>query len=105
MAPSQHKCDISLLARQPLLTRIDQIARRCRWTDCSLCLFFVSQSLDGFVFALNTEGRFLYISETVSIYLGLSQVSPRRPLAKETLRIARTFRTRSNEGSALLPFL
>ncbi|KAM7376440.1 hypothetical protein PAMP_006174 [Pampus punctatissimus] len=30
-------------------------------------------SLDGFVFALNREGRFLYISETVSIYLGLSQ--------------------------------
>lgn len=35
----------------------------------------VFQSLDGFVFALNKEGRFLYISETVSIYLGLSQVS------------------------------
>ncbi|KAK3538114.1 hypothetical protein QTP70_030023, partial [Hemibagrus guttatus] len=32
------------------------------------------QSLDGFVFALNKEGRFLYISETVSIYLGLSQL-------------------------------
>ncbi|XP_069772841.1 neuronal PAS domain-containing protein 3 isoform X3 [Narcine bancroftii] len=32
------------------------------------------KSLDGFVFALNQEGRFLYISETVSIYLGLSQV-------------------------------
>uniref|UniRef100_A0A8C2Q958 Neuronal PAS domain protein 3 n=1 Tax=Cyprinus carpio TaxID=7962 RepID=A0A8C2Q958_CYPCA len=35
----------------------------------------ILQSLDGFVFALNKEGRFLYISETVSIYLGLSQVS------------------------------
>ncbi|KAM4543146.1 neuronal PAS domain-containing protein 3 isoform 2-T2 [Odontesthes bonariensis] len=34
----------------------------------------ILQSLDGFVFALNSEGRFLYISETVSIYLGLSQV-------------------------------
>ncbi|XP_021570685.1 neuronal PAS domain-containing protein 3, partial [Carlito syrichta] len=32
------------------------------------------ESLDGFVFALNQEGKFLYISETVSIYLGLSQV-------------------------------
>ncbi|GAA6109442.1 neuronal PAS domain-containing protein 3 isoform X5 [Tachysurus ichikawai] len=32
-----------------------------------------NKSLDGFVFALNKEGRFLYISETVSIYLGLSQ--------------------------------
>ncbi|XP_047197783.1 neuronal PAS domain-containing protein 3 [Hippoglossus stenolepis] len=34
----------------------------------------ILQSLDGFVFAVNKEGRFLYISETVSIYLGLSQV-------------------------------
>jgi len=33
------------------------------------------QSLDGFGFALANDGRFLYISETVSIYLGLSQVS------------------------------
>uniref|UniRef100_A0A3B5LGK1 Neuronal PAS domain protein 3 n=1 Tax=Xiphophorus couchianus TaxID=32473 RepID=A0A3B5LGK1_9TELE len=39
-------------------------------TLVSICVF---QSLDGFVFALNKEGRFLYISETVSIYLGLSQ--------------------------------
>ncbi|XP_026520088.1 neuronal PAS domain-containing protein 3-like [Notechis scutatus] len=34
----------------------------------------ILQSLDGFVFALNQEGKFLYISETVSIYLGLSQL-------------------------------
>ncbi|KAI4560263.1 hypothetical protein MJT46_012501 [Ovis ammon polii x Ovis aries] len=34
-----------------------------------------AKSLDGFVFALNQEGKFLYISETVSIYLGLSQIS------------------------------
>ncbi|ESO87727.1 hypothetical protein LOTGIDRAFT_127403, partial [Lottia gigantea] len=34
----------------------------------------VLQSLDGFGFALSNDGRFLYISETVSIYLGLSQV-------------------------------
>ncbi|XP_055991520.1 neuronal PAS domain-containing protein 1 [Sorex fumeus] len=34
----------------------------------------ILQSLDGFVFALSQEGKFLYISETVSIYLGLSQV-------------------------------
>ncbi|XP_033104741.1 neuronal PAS domain-containing protein 3-like isoform X2 [Anneissia japonica] len=32
------------------------------------------QSLDGFLFVLSNDGRFLYISETVSIYLGLSQV-------------------------------
>lgn len=42
----------------------------------NIFLFSLFQSLDGFVFALNKEGRFLYISETVSIYLGLSQVSP-----------------------------
>lgn len=41
----------------------------------NLSFFFFLQSLDGFVFALNQEGKFLYISETVSIYLGLSQVS------------------------------
>lgn len=57
---------------------------------CRLCLIFdvsfadnvfeshqgthILQSLDGFAFALGQDGRFLYISETVSIYLGLSQV-------------------------------
>jgi len=35
----------------------------------------IVQSVDGFAFALSNDGRFLYISETVSIYLGLSQVS------------------------------
>ncbi len=40
-----------------------------------LFLGFLSQSLDGFLFVLCSDGRFLYISETVSIYLGLSQVS------------------------------
>ncbi|XP_035703736.1 protein trachealess isoform X3 [Folsomia candida] len=34
----------------------------------------ILQSLDGFAFGLAADGRFLYISETVSIYLGLSQV-------------------------------
>ncbi|GAB6021454.1 hypothetical protein CHUAL_004059 [Chamberlinius hualienensis] len=34
----------------------------------------ILQSLDGFGFALAADGRFLYVSETVSIYLGLSQV-------------------------------
>ena len=38
---------------------------------------FLFQSLDGFAFALTDDGRFLYISETVSIYLGLSQVRQR----------------------------
>ena len=35
----------------------------------------ILQSLDGFAISLASDGRFLYISETVSIYLGLSQVS------------------------------
>ena len=35
----------------------------------------ILQSLDGFAFTLAADGRFLYISETVSIYLGLSQVN------------------------------
>ena len=30
--------------------------------------------MDGFALAVAADGRFLYISETVSIYLGLSQV-------------------------------
>ncbi|XP_043206700.1 protein trachealess-like [Amphibalanus amphitrite] len=34
----------------------------------------ILQSLDGFAFSLGPDGRFLYVSETVSIYLGLSQV-------------------------------
>lgn len=34
----------------------------------------ILQALDGFLFTLCSDGRFLYISETVSIYLGLSQV-------------------------------
>lgn len=37
----------------------------------------IFQSLDGFALALAADGRFLYISETVSIYLGLSQVGKR----------------------------
>ncbi|XP_061166787.1 protein trachealess-like isoform X2 [Saccostrea echinata] len=34
----------------------------------------ILQSVDGFAFILANDGRFLYVSETVSIYLGLSQV-------------------------------
>jgi len=37
-------------------------------------LIHLFQSLDGFAFTLGADGRFLYVSETVSIYLGLSQV-------------------------------
>lgn len=34
----------------------------------------ILQSLDGFAFAIGRDGKFLYVSETVSMYLGLSQV-------------------------------
>ncbi|KOC60745.1 Protein trachealess [Habropoda laboriosa] len=37
----------------------------------------ILQSLDGFAMAVAADGRFLYISETVSIYLGLSQAGER----------------------------
>jgi len=33
------------------------------------------QSLDGFVFILGQNGKFLYVSAGVSIYLGLAQAS------------------------------
>ena len=47
--------------------------RECHsWCITSVSVF---QSLDGFAFSLGPDGRFLYVSETVSIYLGLSQVS------------------------------
>ncbi|KAL0276379.1 UNVERIFIED_CONTAM: hypothetical protein PYX00_003966 [Menopon gallinae] len=34
----------------------------------------ILQSMDGFALVLGADGRLLYVSETVSIYLGLSQV-------------------------------
>lgn len=34
----------------------------------------VLQTLDGFVFAIAPDGKIIYISETASIHLGLSQV-------------------------------
>ena len=33
------------------------------------------KALDGFLFVLSGEGKVLYVSETVSVHLGLSQVS------------------------------
>lgn len=33
------------------------------------------QSLDGFLFILGPDGKIIYISETASVNLGLSQVS------------------------------
>ena len=45
----------------------------------------ILQSLDGFALSLNSDGRFLYVSETVSIYLGLSQVISFEKLMSEFL--------------------
>ena len=39
------------------------------------------QTLDGFIFVISQDGKILYISETVSVHLGLSQVSPRRTVS------------------------
>ncbi len=35
---------------------------------------FVFQTLDGFVFVVASDGKIMYISETASVHLGLSQV-------------------------------
>lgn len=35
------------------------------------CVF---QTLDGFVFVVASDGKIMYISETASVHLGLSQV-------------------------------
>lgn len=66
------------------------------------------QSLDGFAFSLGADGRFLYISETVSIYLGLSQVSfsftcahPSRTM-RLTVFLVKRAPCRSIEGQAAL---
>jgi hypothetical protein len=33
------------------------------------------QTLDGFIFVLSSDGKIMYISETASVHLGLSQVT------------------------------
>ena len=33
------------------------------------------QTLDGFIFVLSSDGKIMYISETASVHLGLSQVN------------------------------
>lgn len=35
---------------------------------------FFFQTLDGFVFVVASDGKIMYISETASVHLGLSQV-------------------------------
>lgn len=40
----------------------------------SLTLFLPPQTLDGFIFVVAPDGKIMYISETASVHLGLSQV-------------------------------
>jgi len=40
---------------------------------CSLCRPF-PQTLDGFIYVVAPDGKIMYISETASVHLGLSQV-------------------------------
>lgn len=37
-------------------------------------LFLSPQTLDGFIFVVAPDGKIMYISETASVHLGLSQV-------------------------------
>ena len=41
------------------------------------------QTLDGFIFVLSSDGKIMYISETASVHLGLSQVNKCDSLTKE----------------------
>ncbi len=45
----------------------------------SLYLFLINvgmlQTLDGFIFVAAPDGKIMYISETASVHLGLSQVN------------------------------
>jgi len=43
--------------------------------DVLLVWHVLLQTLDGFIFVISQDGKILYISETVSVHLGLSQVS------------------------------
>jgi len=36
--------------------------------------YFWLQTLDGFIFVVAPDGKIMYISETASVHLGLSQV-------------------------------
>lgn len=43
------------------------------WSSLILT-FYLLQTLDGFVFVVASDGKIMYISETASVHLGLSQV-------------------------------
>ena len=67
-------------------------------------LLFISlipliKALDGFLMVLSNEGKVLYVSETVSVHLGLSQVSVE---LKENLHLFRCFNLQDKK--LLLPY-
>lgn len=43
---------------------------------CLVALFLSHQALDGFLMVISREGRILYVSESISHFLGLRQVRP-----------------------------
>lgn len=40
---------------------------------------YLLQTLDGFIFVVAPDGKIMYISETASVHLGLSQVKHQTP--------------------------
>lgn len=47
----------------------------CWLVSVVICLMFSDlQTLDGFIFVVAADGKIMYISETASVHLGLSQV-------------------------------
>uniref|UniRef100_A0A673HTD0 SIM bHLH transcription factor 1b n=1 Tax=Sinocyclocheilus rhinocerous TaxID=307959 RepID=A0A673HTD0_9TELE len=60
--------------------KIRRISNLCTFSWLSLfsvviCLMFSDlQTLDGFIFVVAADGKIMYISETASVHLGLSQV-------------------------------
>lgn len=44
------------------------------------------QTLDGFIFVVAPDGKIMYISETASVHLGLSQVSCSFPSTTDRLQ-------------------
>lgn len=54
-------------------------------------ILHISQTLDGFIFVVAPDGKIMYISETASVHLGLSQVGV--PLHTASLCFSRNFPT------------
>lgn len=55
------------------------------------------QTLDGFIFVVAPDGKIMYISETASVHLGLSQVRARTP--KKMFKLIMALKTKGVSGS------